>query len=146
GFPSETAEEHREAMATLEALPWTRLHVFPYSEREGTPALKIPLSVPVGERRARAAELMALSKKRHEVFAGRFVGRTLEGVLFESWLEAGGDYFAVGHAANYMRVLARAPSRTREEAERMHQRLGSARIVGASPKPAQDWTLEGVLA
>ena len=82
---------------------------------------------------------------RHEAFVKRFFQRELVDVLFESWHEAGGDFFAVGHAANYMRVMARVPSRTREEAEAMHQKIGRARIVNASPKPLHDWTLEGVL-
>ncbi|MBI3555398.1 MAG: MiaB/RimO family radical SAM methylthiotransferase [Deltaproteobacteria bacterium] len=145
GFPSETDAEHREGMEVLERLPWTRLHVFPYSEREGTPATRIPGSVAIPERRKRAAELSALSKIRHEQFVGRFFNREVTDVLFENWYEAGGDYFAVGHAANYLRVMARVPSRTRAEAEAMHQRIGRARIVGASPKPLHDWTLEGVL-
>lgn len=145
GFPSETEAEHAEAVRLLERLPWTRLHVFPYSEREGTPALKLPGRVGGPERKRRAAELMALSLSRHERFARRFEGRTLDGILFESCHEAGGDWFAVGHAPNYLRVMARAPSRTRDEAEAMHQRLGRARIVSASAWPAQDWTLEGVL-
>lgn len=146
GFPSETAAEHAEALRILEETPWTRLHVFPYSEREGTPATRIAGNVPVGDRRARAQDLMRLSNKRHESFTQKFIGREIGDVLFESWHEAGGDFFAVGHAANYMRVMARVPSRTQAEAEAMHQKIGSARIVGASPKPAQDWTLEGVLS
>jgi threonylcarbamoyladenosine tRNA methylthiotransferase MtaB len=146
GFQSETAEEHREAVETLRALPWTRLHVFPYSEREGTPALKIPGSVPVNERRARAHELMELSHARHEQFVKRFVGQTLENVLFENVHEAGGDYFILGHSPNYLRVMARVPTRDADEAQRVHNTLGSARTVGMSPKPSQDWTLEGVLA
>lgn len=146
GFPSETLDEHNEAMAILEKLPWTRLHVFPYSEREGTPATRIAAKVEMAERKRRAQELMALSHKRHEEFVKRFVGTTVENVLFESWHEAGGDYFIIGHSPNYTRVMGRVPSRREEDAEAVHNRLASVRVVGLSPKPAQDWTLEGVIS
>lgn len=145
GFPSETLDEHKEGVEILSQLPWTRLHVFPYSEREGTPATRIALKVEVSERKRRAAELMQISHKRHEEFAKRYVGQTIENILFESWHEAGGDYFVVGHSPNYLRVMGRVPSRTQEEAERLVNTIGSVRTVGLSPKPAQDWTLEGVV-
>lgn len=145
GFPSETLDEHREGMDILAKLPWTRLHVFPYSEREGTPATRIPLKVENSERKRRASELMHLSHQRHEEFAKRYIGQTITGILFESWHEAGGDYFVVGHSPNYLRVMGRVPSRTQEEAESLLKTIGSVRVVGLTPKPTQDWTLEGAL-
>jgi threonylcarbamoyladenosine tRNA methylthiotransferase MtaB len=145
GFVSETKEEHQEAVQILKDTPWARLHVFPYSEREGTPALKIKGSVPVAERRERANELLALSRQKHEAFAQRFLNRSFENVLFENWHEAGGDYYLVGHAENYSRVMARVPSRLETDAKAMANMLGRAHIVGLSPKPAQDFTLEGFL-
>lgn len=145
GFPSETEEEHREAIQILSSLPWTRLHVFPYSEREGTPATRISGEVAVSDRKRRAQEFMALSHQRYEQFVKRYVGQTISDVLFENWHEAGGDYFILGHSPNYLRVMARVPSRLQADAERFHNTRGSMRAVGLSPKPAQDWTLEGAL-
>lgn len=145
GFASETEAEHEEAMRILSDLPWTRLHVFPYSEREGTPAIKIPAVVHPAERKRRAQELLSLSHTRHEQFVKSHLGQTIKAVLFESWHEAGGDYFVVGHAPNYLRIMARVPSRRREDAERALNTVGNARAVGMSPKPAQDWTIEAAL-
>ncbi|NDD91183.1 tRNA (N(6)-L-threonylcarbamoyladenosine(37)-C(2))-methylthiotransferase MtaB, partial [bacterium] len=64
GFPGETAAEFEQTCTQLEGLPWTRLHVFPYSEREGTPATRIPGSVAASERHRRARVLLEISRKR----------------------------------------------------------------------------------
>lgn len=146
GFPTETDAEHRAGVALLERLPWTRLHVFPYSEREGTPATRLPGVVPPSVRKERARELLDLSRKRHEEFAQRHVGSTLKSVLFESRHEAGGDHFVVGHSENYLRVMARMPSRTAEEGEAWINRVGDVRVISAVPRPAEDWTLESVIS
>jgi threonylcarbamoyladenosine tRNA methylthiotransferase MtaB len=56
GFPGETVEDHRSTVALVESLPFTYLHVFPYSVRPGTAAERLPRHVPshVAEERARA--------------------------------------------------------------------------------------------
>ncbi|HYZ34545.1 MAG TPA: tRNA (N(6)-L-threonylcarbamoyladenosine(37)-C(2))-methylthiotransferase MtaB, partial [Crenalkalicoccus sp.] len=54
GFPTETERHVEETLALVEAMQLLHLHVFPYSERPGTPAARMP-PVPVAERRARAA-------------------------------------------------------------------------------------------
>lgn len=145
GFASETEEEHRDGLRRLERLPWTRLHVFPYSEREGTPAVRIPGAVEPRVRFDRARELMELSRSRHEAFVKGHIGKRIDGVLLESAFEAGGDHFVSGHSPNYLRVMARMPSRTAEEAKSYSNRIASMRTAGAVPKPEQDWTLEATL-
>ena len=64
GFPGETDEEFEWTVKALEELPWSRLHVFPYSERSGTPATRLPGSVPPAVRAVRAEKLRALSLER----------------------------------------------------------------------------------
>ncbi|MFI5230373.1 MAG: MiaB/RimO family radical SAM methylthiotransferase [Gemmatimonadales bacterium] len=59
GFPGETDADHRETLALIERLPFTYLHVFPYSHRPGTAAERIPGRVDPGVIRHRAAELRA---------------------------------------------------------------------------------------
>lgn len=66
GFPGETAEDFQWGVDFLKELPWSRLHVFPYSERNGTPATRLPRSVPFRERKERARVLNALSLSRQE--------------------------------------------------------------------------------
>lgn len=64
GFPGETDEDHRRTLAAVEALPFTYLHVFPYSVRPGTAAERLGSHVPneVIDRRAR--ELRALGERQ----------------------------------------------------------------------------------
>ena len=144
GFPSETDEEHRAAVTLLKGLPWTRLHVFPYSEREGTPAVRIKGAVPMAVRKERARELMALSHERHGAFAAQHIGQIRDGALLESAHETLDGVFVPGHLPNYARVLVRVADRAAADGLKNHERR--LRITGVVPKPAQDWTLEAELA
>jgi threonylcarbamoyladenosine tRNA methylthiotransferase MtaB len=73
GFPTETEGQFSETVSNLEALPWNKIHVFPYSSRPGTFAARLmPLSPQV--LKARAARLRALSDLRLQETAKRQVG------------------------------------------------------------------------
>jgi threonylcarbamoyladenosine tRNA methylthiotransferase MtaB len=74
GFPTETHERFEETYLTLAGLPWTRIHVFPYSERQGTKAAVMEVSVPVQERQRRASRLRELSAQRLSEQATHQVG------------------------------------------------------------------------
>ena len=64
GFPGEREEDHRATMALIASLPFTALHVFPYSPRAGTAATRLPDAVPADVARRRAAELRALAEAK----------------------------------------------------------------------------------
>lgn len=66
GFPTETEAQFEDTFATLADLPWTRIHVFPYSERTGTRAAAMEVSVPWAERLKRAQKLRELSLHRYQ--------------------------------------------------------------------------------
>ncbi len=66
GFPTETEEQFEDTYRCLSDLPWTKLHVFPYSERAGTRAAAMPVSVYPHLRAQRAARLRSLSLARYE--------------------------------------------------------------------------------
>ncbi|HEX7942162.1 MAG TPA: hypothetical protein VF488_10180, partial [Gemmatimonadaceae bacterium] len=63
-FPGETEEDHGATLALVEALPFTALHVFPYSPRPGTPAERLPGRVRDGEVTRRSAELRAAGARK----------------------------------------------------------------------------------
>lgn len=63
GFPAETDADHRETLALARRLPFTYLHVFPYSPRPGTAATRLPEGSNAAAARARAAELRALAEE-----------------------------------------------------------------------------------
>lgn len=75
GFPGETQDEFADSYQRLEQLPWTRLHVFPYSERPGTKAASFEGVVPREERALRALRLRELSLQRFSEQAHAQIGK-----------------------------------------------------------------------
>ena len=83
GFPGETEEEFQQTLAFLERCNFAHVHVFPYSERKGTRAERMPDSVPKAVREERARRAIALAAQMEEAFLRSQVGSVQE-VLFES--------------------------------------------------------------
>lgn len=81
GFPGETDEEFEMTRAFVESLPLSYLHVFTFSEREGTRAAEMPNPVPYEVRKARNHVLRDISEQKRIAFALRMVDRDLEVVL-----------------------------------------------------------------
>ncbi len=82
GFPTETDVMFENTLAAVDRLGLTHLHVFPYSERPGTPAARMP-AVPVPVRKDRAAALRARGAERLQDWLTRRIGRR-ERVLLET--------------------------------------------------------------
>jgi threonylcarbamoyladenosine tRNA methylthiotransferase MtaB len=76
GFPGETEEEFADTFERLSRLPWTRLHVFPYSERPGTKAAAYEGALPRETRVLRSQRLRELSAERFEAEARKQIGST----------------------------------------------------------------------
>lgn len=100
GMNGETCELFEKAFQFIDSLDISELHVFPYSERKNTRALKISGVVPVEERRHRAQRLITLSDKKQKDFYRRNIGN-LETALFENEKTKG---FMQGWTANYIKV------------------------------------------
>ncbi len=100
GFPGETKEEFLETYNFLKELPITYLHVFTYSERPNTKAIKMEGVVDVFERKKRNHMLRILSEKKKHEFYNSMVGQNLE-VLFE---HSNHDGVMKGFSSNYIRV------------------------------------------
>jgi len=81
GFPGETSADHRATATLIERLPFTYLHVFPYSPRPGTAAQRLGQPVAPGEARARAAELRALGAAKARLYRAAQRGRRADGVV-----------------------------------------------------------------
>ena len=82
GFPGETPEEFAQTKETCRRAGFSRMHVFPYSEREGTKAAQMPGSVPRRLREERARELIALGRDLEQAALAARVGQAEE-VLIE---------------------------------------------------------------
>jgi threonylcarbamoyladenosine tRNA methylthiotransferase MtaB len=100
GFPGESETDFAETFSFLESLPLSYLHVFPFSERPGTAAEKLPGKVPHKEKDLRCKNLLDLSQKKAMEFRERNRGKKAE-VLFEHVKSKGLIY---GFTGNYIRV------------------------------------------
>ena len=100
GFPGEGEEEFMETYNLLEEVGASFLHIFPFSERPGTPAVDMPGKVQSRISTERVSRLEELSAKLNRAFAERFIG-TERDVLFESTNHNGVMY---GYTDNYLRV------------------------------------------
>jgi len=81
GFPGETREQTEKAMELFGELPFNYLHVFPYSEREGTAATRLPESIEYSERKRRASRWRSLASEKRLAFLEKFVGQEVELVV-----------------------------------------------------------------
>ena len=100
GCRGETPECFEETYRLLESLPVTQLHVFPYSERPGTAALKIPYVVSDQDKHLRSQRLIELSNRKTEEFYTLYINKEVN-VLFE---KASRGKAMHGFTPNYVRV------------------------------------------
>jgi threonylcarbamoyladenosine tRNA methylthiotransferase MtaB len=96
GFPGETPEDHALTRALVHELPFTYLHVFPYSPRQGTPAADLPGRVPQRVAGERSRELRELGMEKGLAYRARRVGTRARVVLEDRGATAlTGDYLRV---------------------------------------------------
>mgnify|MGYP001431633483 CR=1 FL=1 len=99
GFPGESYDDFLETYYFLKELNIAYLHVFSFSERNGTRAINFLEKVPLSERSKRSKMLRILSEKKQREFLNNFIGRKKQ-VLFEG-LKNG---YQIGHTDNYIKV------------------------------------------
>ena len=104
GFPGEGEEEFAQTRALVEDLPLAYLHVFSFSERPGTAAVRMKNHVPAPLIKARSRTLSELSRLKRLAFYQGYVGRAME-VLFESRNKEG---VWTGLTDNFVRVGVRS--------------------------------------
>ncbi|MGQ9621053.1 MAG: tRNA (N(6)-L-threonylcarbamoyladenosine(37)-C(2))-methylthiotransferase MtaB [Bacteroidales bacterium] len=100
GFPGETDDDFKETYAFISAVPLTYLHVFPFSERPGTPASEFENKISPEIKNFRKKKLIALSKEKNMEFKSINIG-TFNEVLFESTVK---NKMISGFTNNYLRA------------------------------------------
>ena len=128
GFPGETERHFRNTLALVREVEFSRLHIFPFSPRPGTPASELPDDVPKAEKHRRFLELKALADELARGFRRRFVGRKVL-ALAEERLP---DGRLAGTTAHYLRVAFEAEPDLGEERHYLVEVLGEEgeRLVG----------------
>ncbi len=139
GFPGESDVEFEQSLRFVEAMQFSRVHVFPYSSRQGTLAATLPLQVADSVRDSRARQMQMIADASARRFAERFVGRVMP-VLWETGEsprpdrqseQAGGPPLSPAHGGrvwsgytdNYIRVSAASEND-------LHNRITPARLTG----------------
>ena len=106
GFVGETEEEHRETVAFVREIGFARIHVFPYSKRNGTKAASMPGHLPKKVKEERCKELIRVGTACEEAFVDAMLGQRVT-VLMED--------DGTGYTDNYVRVRCEgAPGEMKE--------------------------------
>ena len=106
GFPGETDDQFEKTCLLLKSLPFSHLHVFPFSKRPGTPAATMPDQISGKIIKERAARLRQLGEKKNHDFSQQFMGSELDIVI------EGGESNGLrkGLSQNYLSVAVPAGS------------------------------------
>lgn len=109
GFPTETEAQYRDTERMVAALEIAYPHVFPYSEREGTPAARIPSDrqVPVPVRKERAARIREVGQRARRDVLQRRLGKPVRALVESGAVDGRGPWRARG--ADYLPVTLTAP-------------------------------------
>lgn len=107
GFPGETEADFETTCKFAESCGFSKMHIFPFSARKGTPAEKFAGAVTEAVKKERADILGRIDETMHKAFLQAMVGQNAE-VLFEQ--PAGEDYFE-GLTGNYQRVFVKSGGR-----------------------------------
>ncbi len=117
GFPGETSQDHSRTVELVERLPFTYLHVFPFSLRPGTAAVRISDAVPQRVAAERASELRALAAHKSSAYRVRRAGGQADVVVVRSNPAKGegddGQGEGEGITGDYLTVLVDARDRIR---------------------------------
>ena len=99
GFPGETEKMHKNSLYFADSMNFSRMHIFPYSRRHGTPAASFPSQIPETEKKQRLLDMQQLAERKSREFAGRFLGKKVEVLI-----ETAGPEGAEGLTEQYLRV------------------------------------------
>jgi len=133
GFPGETDADFAETVALVESLPFSYLHVFPYSARRGTEAAHRPGRIPAATAAERGRRLRDLAAGKNRRFRAGMLGRVEDVLVLEARDRGTGDL--VGLTGNYMEVTFAGP-------DRLRRRLARVRVT-AVEAAATRGSLEG---
>ena len=99
GFPGETLDLFNKTIETCKKLEFSKLHVFPFSLRNGTKAESLPNHIEQEEVKRRARELIKVSKELEINYMNKFIDSEIE-VLIEEYK----DGYSYGHTSNFLYV------------------------------------------
>lgn len=130
GFPGESDDDFAQTLSLVEALPFTYLHVFPYSPRRGTEALRLPGAVDPRVITRRSLVLRTLGHAKNLAFRARAVGTVEDVLVLDTADGATGDL--VGLTGRYVEVTFPGPGALRRRLARVRVTAAEARTTRGS--------------
>ena len=100
GFPTETEEDFLDSYNNAKEIKFGKIHVFPYSKRDGTVAAKMKSVVTDIEKKERTHKMIELSNKLENEYYTKFIGKTLSVLVEEVF-----DKYCTGHTDNYIKII-----------------------------------------
>jgi len=100
GFPGETVEDFNECVEFCKKVGFSKIHVFPYSRREGTKAALMKDQLPNAIKKERARKLIEIDKDLQDRYYRKFIGKIVKVLVEENEEEK-----AIGHTDNYLKVV-----------------------------------------
>lgn len=100
GFPTETEEDFLESYNNAKEIKFGKIHVFPYSKRDGTVAAKMKSVVTDAKKKERTHKMITLSNKLENEYYTKFLGKNLSVLVEEVF-----DKYCTGHTDNYIKVI-----------------------------------------
>ncbi len=97
GFPGETDDDFKETMEFLRVLNFSKIHVFPYSKRNGTKAARMDNQIDDATKKERVKQVLELSSIGEKEYFNKFIDKNVE-VLIEKYE----DGYSYGHTSNYL--------------------------------------------
>ena len=99
GFPGETEDDFKQTLAFIKKAAFSDMHIFPYSQRPGTKAAKMPGQIEKSIKKERARRATEIATEMANDFKNAQIGKTVE-VLFEQYING----ISTGHTSNYLEV------------------------------------------
>lgn len=100
GFPGETEDDFLECVEYCKKVGFSKIHVFPYSVREGTKAATMPDQLTNTTKKERARVLIEVDKELQLAFNKKFINREVNVLVEEIF-----DDYSVGHTENFLKVI-----------------------------------------
>jgi len=107
GFPGETDQDLADTVRLVEQVGFSKLHIFPFSPRTGTPAATFSDQVPPAVRSARAAQLRDVEARLAQRYFQQLVGKPLQVLVEGEWPDRPGTF--IGHACRFAPVEVQGP-------------------------------------
>ncbi|CAM4348066.1 tRNA (N(6)-L-threonylcarbamoyladenosine(37)-C(2))-methylthiotransferase MtaB [Saccharibacillus endophyticus] len=105
GFPGETEEMYQNGYDFMKNIGFSEMHVFPYSQRTGTPAARMDDQVDEEIKNARVHELIELSEKMQLEYAQKFIGEVVDVIPEKNEKGTYPQGFVGGHSDNYLTIV-----------------------------------------